>query len=107
MLVVNEIDEGFFFERRTYSRSLFYAAIPTVAGECNADVQGYYKVATKHVPTMAADLNEKLMYVRRKGAGRMELIGHCIGAHVVGQAGKLFKRTTGTNIDKIIGEQMW
>ncbi|XP_037029928.1 calcium-activated chloride channel regulator 1-like [Bradysia coprophila] len=81
----------------------YACAIPTVAGECNSVGSGYYQVATLHVPTMAADLNEKLMYVRRKGAGTVELIGHCIGAHVAGQAGKLFKRFTGTNIDKIIG----
>ncbi len=52
---------------------------------------------------MAADLNEKLMYVRGKGSGRIELLGHCVGAHVVGQAGNLFRRSTGDDIDKIIG----
>lgn len=82
------------------------AAIPTVAGECNSPASGYYRVATMHVPVMAADLNEKLMYVRRRTGGRIELIGHCIGAHVVGQAGKLFRSTTGTNIEKIIGRKM-
>lgn len=81
--------------------------VRTVAGECNTDGSGFYKVATQHVPTMAADLNEKLNYVRRKGAGRLELVGHCIGAHVAGQAGKLFRRTTGTNIDKIIGTEIY
>lgn len=53
---------------------------------------------------MAADVNEKLMYVRSKGSRRIELIGHCIGAHVAAQAGQLFRATTGDGVDKIIGK---
>lgn len=77
------------------------SASSTVTDEYNTP--SYYKVATQHVPAMAADLNEKLMYVRGKGDGRLELLGHCVGAHVAAQAGKLFRRSTGDGIDKIIG----
>lgn len=55
------------------------------------------------MPSLAQDLNEKLTYIRNNGAERIELIGHCMGAHIAGQAAKIFKENMEEDIDTIIG----
>lgn len=52
---------------------------------------------------IAQDVNEKMQYVRRNGADKIELIGHSIGAHAVGQAARHFTQSTGHKVDRIIG----
>lgn len=52
---------------------------------------------------MAQDLNEKLMFIRNNGAERIELVGHCMGAHVAGIAGRSFKQKMVDDIDVIVG----
>lgn len=52
---------------------------------------------------LAQDINEKLQYVHNKGGHKIELIGHSVGAHAAGQAGRLFKKYTGNEVNRIVG----
>lgn len=88
-------------ESKVKSLQFFGIASSTAHDEYNTP--NYYKVATQHVPNLAEDLCEKLIFAQEKGAARMELLGHCVGAHVAAQAAKLFSRRTGDGIDQIIG----
>ncbi|KAG4077767.1 hypothetical protein HA402_011196 [Bradysia odoriphaga] len=62
----------------------------------------YHIIAKTHVRYIAQDVNEKMQYVHRNGAGKIELIGHSIGAHAIGQAARHFKQNTGQEVDRII-----
>lgn len=64
----------------------------------------YFEIASQHVPNLAKDVNEKMMYIRNSGAKTIELYGHSLGAHVAGQAGRLFKEKMGVAVDEIFGK---
>lgn len=56
------------------------------------------------MPRLARDVHEKIAYIQKKGAqGAIKIVGHCIGAHVAGQTGKLMKNETGDTLDEIFG----
>jgi pancreatic triacylglycerol lipase len=67
----------------------------------------YNDVVKKTVPEIAEDLTKELIYVQNKGNGKIELVGHSLGAHIAGQAGRLFKLNTGKKIDSIIGKVVY
>lgn len=54
---------------------------------------------------LAQDINEKMQYIHEKFGNKIELIGHGIGAHACGQAARIFKKNTGNDIHKIIGNR--
>ncbi|XP_037029956.1 calcium-activated chloride channel regulator 4-like [Bradysia coprophila] len=62
----------------------------------------YHIIAKTHVRYLAQDVTEKMQYVHRNGAKKIELVGHSIGAHAVGQAARHFKQNTGQEVDRII-----
>lgn len=63
------------------------------------------KIGSYHVPQLAQDLSNKIGFIQRQSTNKIELIGHCFGAHVAGQAGRLYKQENGHGLHKIIG--MW
>lgn len=65
--------------------------------------QRYGNVAEDHVPALAQDVYEKIVYIRKNGASRIELVGHNIGAHVAAQTGKLLKSKMEYTVDQIFG----
>jgi pancreatic triacylglycerol lipase len=64
----------------------------------------YNNVAKNIVPEIAEDLTKELIYIQSRRNGKIELVGHSLGAHIAGQAGRLFKLYTGKKIDSIIGK---
>lgn len=63
----------------------------------------YHTIAKNHLRHLEQDINEKLQYVHRKGAKKIELVGHGIGAHAAGVSARFFKLRTGYEINRIIG----
>lgn len=75
----------------------FYFTIPI-------GLSNYTNVVHHHVPLLAQDLYEKIVYIRQIGAqGPIEVVGHSVGAHVAGQTGKLLQKFNGNTLDKIFG----
>lgn len=64
----------------------------------------YFWIAENTVPEIAEDLTKQLIHIQEKGNREIELVGHSLGAHIAGQAGRLFKLETGKEIDSIIGK---
>jgi hypothetical protein len=69
--------------------------------------EAFYGFAALKVPIVGRKLSEFLVYLVQqklvKGPEDIHLVGHSLGAHVSGKAGRYFKQSTGTQLKRITG----
>jgi len=63
----------------------------------------YFTIITNTLPKVAKDLAKAVHYIKENTNGPVELVGHSLGAHLVGQAGRQYKELYGEPLDRVIG----
>ena len=69
--------------------------------------EAFYGLATNNVAVVGRRVSEFLVYLKEqnalKGTDDIHLVGHSLGAHVSGKAGRYFTQSTGVLLGRITG----
>ena len=71
-------------------------------------IQFYDHVVENVVPKVAVDVFKLLEFLKTRGcrSRNIGMIGHSLGAHIAGMAGRIFKQVCKSSVNIIIGENM-